>query len=982
MTFHHFKSAAILLVVGAVGSIAGCTSSTSEESRNVVVNVPIVYTKRAVSAVGDPLDPVTFGAGGDLMYKAVASPRSEQINITAGYTKGGGDVADPEVYFDATRVLFAMKGPDDATWNIWEWYMDPLTVPSNRAHTIAAGGGLGMLARVINDDAIADAGDDIDPAYLPGGKIVFASNRQQISGVDGKQRDEYERRTSTLLHVMNPASTDNVSGGNNAFIDQISFNQSHDRDAIVLDSGEILFSRWDHLGPKNHFPLFRVNPDGTGIFIKYGAFSAGNSRLHPRVMPSGPYKGQIIASLMPLQGTQEGGALVLMDVNNYAENGQQLPDPFKEITFNTRTMDDPTAVITRLSTPYPLRDNTNRVFMAFSRFDPTTVEQPPVAEGEEMEIEVMPRYGIQVFDLDSKTNRWITQPPSDPGFVYFEPVSIESRPVPTEFTRDSKKYDAGLGNQGQVAVLSIYDTDGLQVMNRARFTASERTALHAVETASEKIIAADGEGDNSVNIENMVKLTGDNPDARPARFFRILKAVVGKNTGMNIGIEGNEMKQIVGYGVVEPDGSLKFNMQADTAFGISILDNKGRSFQTHLSWLQVRPGEKLTCTGCHSPRRRTDDPLNTGSLFSQLPNPPAVGATSIAQGTETLATVRSHEDNSGVTGMGAGSLDLKASPATNNYWSTVTNTTKDLSFDTNLTTLIHDYATKQGNNTTQADAIVAALNNGIINFTQHIYPIIEARCAQACHQADPTTGFGSDGNLILTADPDVATGRYTAYEQLVQERLNVVDGVPVADDPATENVQENELTPLVNGGGNAGVARGSRLFEVLYGEELFADGSPALAAGTQDHAAILSPSELRLLSEWADIGAQYYNDPDLGGGVVISESRLNETAFNDTINPILLTDCGECHLAGNNQAHSFVLTTGREMRGNFNVTANFINGLDPLKSMLLTMPTQGDTGAAPATQSPTVTHPTKVWDPSNIHFQTVRDWIVNSLNGN
>jgi hypothetical protein len=32
-------------------------------------------------------------------------------------------------------------------------------------------------------------------------------------------------------------------------------------------------------------------------------------------------------------------------------------------------------------------------------------------------------------------------------------------------------------------------------------------------------------------------------------------------------------------------------------------------------------------------------------------------------------------------------------------------------------------------------------------------------------------------------------------------------------------------------------------------------------AGQTDHRDFMSPSELRLLSEWLDIGAQYYNDP-------------------------------------------------------------------------------------------------------------------------
>jgi hypothetical protein len=35
----------------------------------------------------------------------------------------------------------------------------------------------------------------------------------------------------------------------------------------------------------------------------------------------------------------------------------------------------------------------------------------------------------------------------------------------------------------------------------------------------------------------------------------------------------------------------------------------------------------------------------------------------------------------------------------------------------------------------------------------------------------------------------------------------------------------------------------------------------APGAGQTDHRDFMSPSELRLLSEWLDIGAQYYNDP-------------------------------------------------------------------------------------------------------------------------
>jgi hypothetical protein len=35
----------------------------------------------------------------------------------------------------------------------------------------------------------------------------------------------------------------------------------------------------------------------------------------------------------------------------------------------------------------------------------------------------------------------------------------------------------------------------------------------------------------------------------------------------------------------------------------------------------------------------------------------------------------------------------------------------------------------------------------------------------------------------------------------------------------------------------------------------------AVGGGTVDHRGFLTPAELRLISEWVDIGAQYYNNP-------------------------------------------------------------------------------------------------------------------------
>src|SRR4029079_11452059 len=78
-----------------------------------------------------------------------------------------------------------------------------------------------------------------------------------------------------------------------------------------------------------------------------------------------------------------------------------------------------------------------------------------------------------------------------------------------------------------------------------------------------------------------------------------------------------EQVQILGDAPVEPDGSFKLHVPADTPIALSIIDTKGRAIQTHTNWIQVRPGERRTCDGCHSPRRGGS--LNSGTVVNTMP---------------------------------------------------------------------------------------------------------------------------------------------------------------------------------------------------------------------------------------------------------------------------------------------------------------------------------------------------------------------------
>jgi hypothetical protein len=90
-----------------------------------------------------------------------------------------------------------------------------------------------------------------------------------------------------------------------------------------------------------------------------------------------------------------------------------------------------------------------------------------------------------------------------------------------------------------------------------------------------------------------------------------------------------------------------------------------------------------------------------------------------------------------------------------------------------------------------------------------------------------------------------------AYRQLLFARpqLELVNGalqVVTLPGPPDDNGVPTQIPQTFPPSMGAGNARGSRFFTVM--------NSPT-------HAGMLSPAELRLLSEWLDIGAQYYNDP-------------------------------------------------------------------------------------------------------------------------
>src|SRR5690606_15803743 len=130
-------------------------------------------------------------------------------------------------------------------------------------------------------------------------------------------------------------------------------------------------------------------------------------------------------------------------------------------------------------------------------------------------------------------------------------------------------------------------------------------------------------------------------DERPARFLRVIKAVsipdddVVDLDNTAFGRDRNQgMREIVGYAPIEPDGSVRVKVPANVALALDIVDADGRRISPrHRNWLQVLPGEELSCNGCHDPasglshgRRGSFEPAYAGAPSTGVPFPNTVSA--------------------------------------------------------------------------------------------------------------------------------------------------------------------------------------------------------------------------------------------------------------------------------------------------------------------------------------------------------------------
>jgi len=170
--------------------------------------------------VGGAVKLIDFGRGGAV---------STLLELPEGVAR------DLEVSYDGQKLLLAIRRNAADTFHVYEMEADG-----------------GEPRQLTFDPAVTD----LDPCYLPDGRIVFASTRDpKYCGCN--------RHIQANLFLME---------GDGANIRQIGRNNLFEARPSILPDGRVLYDRWEyvdrHFGPS--FGLWTVHPDGANHALYFG----------------------------------------------------------------------------------------------------------------------------------------------------------------------------------------------------------------------------------------------------------------------------------------------------------------------------------------------------------------------------------------------------------------------------------------------------------------------------------------------------------------------------------------------------------------------------------------------------------------------------------------------------------------------------------------------------------------------------------------
>jgi hypothetical protein len=210
-----------------------------------------------------------------------------------------GSLRDPCVHYDGRKILFSYRPGETKYFHLYEINAD------------------GADLRQLTDGPF----DDIEPAYLPDGDIIFPSSRC--------------KRFVACWYTPVATLHRRDAQGN---IRCLSSNIVHENTPAVLPDGRVLYTRWEYVdrAPQKFHGLWTMNPDGSGQTILFGNMQPpGEWMLMIDAKPI-PGTDRLVAVFSPHHGNREhAGNIVVLD----AKAGPDRADRPRQISPEVKMAD-------------------------------------------------------------------------------------------------------------------------------------------------------------------------------------------------------------------------------------------------------------------------------------------------------------------------------------------------------------------------------------------------------------------------------------------------------------------------------------------------------------------------------------------------------------------------------------------------------------------------------------------------------------------
>ncbi len=386
--------------------------------------------------------------------------------------------------------------------------------------------------------------EDCDPCYLPDGKIMFASTRSQ-------RRVFCFGSTVTSLYVMDADGKNLrcVSGG-----------PVNEMTPCVMDDGRVIYTRWEYVdkGFGNVQSLWAMNPDGSGSAHVYK-----NDVILPAGMVNArsiPGSQRIVTVAAPHCGLSVG-PIVLVDNRLNRRTAEAMTNITPELGYPGMSPHRSGKTFGYFKEPYPLSE---KLFLV--SYNPHSRDHEPTG------------YGIYV--LDAWGNR--AELYRDPEISCFQPTPLRPRrrppEIPSASSRNAAVAGTGQTKQQQPATLFMQDVyRGLTGVERGRV--KYLRVMEAIGVSWDDGWRSGQQGDGAGLQASAVSLRAD----------------------VNI-------KKIHGVATVHEDGSAHFTVPsssngAEKNLFFQALDENYMELQRMRTFVNLMPGEKRSCIGCHEHRK-------------------------------------------------------------------------------------------------------------------------------------------------------------------------------------------------------------------------------------------------------------------------------------------------------------------------------------------------------------------------------------------